>query len=212
MIICISGLAGSGKDTVAEILHEYIPNSAIISISESLKRMVSNICNVDYAMLEGKTNESREWREIPNPEMSYVLGKHIMTPRKILCNFSDIQKMIFGYDIFIRSLANKYLLNNKNNTVYIITDLRFYTEYEYLKTHYDNILTINVMRTIPSWYNIALKFNIENTNENKLPKALLNVHKSERDLIGRIIYDYIIYNDSTIDNLKTKIKKLFKYI
>ena len=65
MLIGIVGLIGSGKDTVAERLvaqHGYRRDS----FAKSLKDAVSSMFNWDRESLEGKTDESRQWREQPD--------------------------------------------------------------------------------------------------------------------------------------------------
>ncbi len=62
MIIAISGLIGSGKDTVADYLvnlHEYRRES----FAGNLKDGMSAIFGWDREMLEGRSKSSREWRE-----------------------------------------------------------------------------------------------------------------------------------------------------
>jgi hypothetical protein len=57
-------LIGSGKDTVSDRLaqkHGFRKDS----FAKSLKDAVSSMFNWDRDMLEGKTKESREWREKP---------------------------------------------------------------------------------------------------------------------------------------------------
>ena len=62
LIIGICGFQGSGKDTVADYLvntHDF----RRISFAGTLKDAVSAIFGWDRELLEGRTRESREWRE-----------------------------------------------------------------------------------------------------------------------------------------------------
>ena len=61
MIIGICGLIGSGKGTVADVLVDQ--GFKKVSFADRLKDGVSTIFGWDRAMLEGDTDESRQWRE-----------------------------------------------------------------------------------------------------------------------------------------------------
>ena len=61
MIVGICGLIGSGKGTVADILVEQ--GFTKVSFADKLKDGVSTIFGWDRSLLEGDTDESRDWRE-----------------------------------------------------------------------------------------------------------------------------------------------------
>ena len=64
-IIGIAGLIGSGKDTVANhLINEH--NFQRIKFADKLKDGVSAIFDWPRDLLEGDTDESREWRETPD--------------------------------------------------------------------------------------------------------------------------------------------------
>ena len=79
MLVGVVGLIGSGKDTVAErLVQEH--NFKKDSFAKSLKDAVSSMFNWDREMLEGKTDESRAWREQPDVFWSKKFNKDV-TPR-----------------------------------------------------------------------------------------------------------------------------------
>ena len=78
MIVGICGLIGSGKGTVADILVEQ--GFTKVSFADKLKDGVATIFGWDRAMLEGDTNESREWREQVDEFWTKETGRTI-TPR-----------------------------------------------------------------------------------------------------------------------------------
>ncbi len=81
MLIGIVGLISSGKDTVAErLVQEH--NFKKDSFAKSLKDAVSSMFNWDREMLEGKTAESREWRERPDAFWSKKFNKYWVRYRK----------------------------------------------------------------------------------------------------------------------------------
>jgi len=79
MLVGVVGLIGSGKDTVAERLAQE-HNFKKDSFAKSLKDAVSSMFNWDREMLEGKTEESRAWREKPDTFWSKKFNKDV-TPR-----------------------------------------------------------------------------------------------------------------------------------
>ena len=62
MIIGICGLIGSGKDTIADYLVTNY-NFKKLSFADKLKDSVATMFDWDRDLLDGKTDESRAWRE-----------------------------------------------------------------------------------------------------------------------------------------------------
>ena len=62
MIIGIAGFQGSGKDTIADYLQN-IYGFKRDSFASTLKDAVSSVFGWDRELLEGRTKESRAWRE-----------------------------------------------------------------------------------------------------------------------------------------------------
>ena len=83
MIIGVTGLIGSGKDTIADYLCTH-KGFKRISFAASLKDAVSSVFGWDREMLEGTTKSSRVWREQVDPwfynngEQRYVEQGFIM--------------------------------------------------------------------------------------------------------------------------------------
>ena len=124
MIIGICGFIGSGKDTAADYLvnfHEFKRES----FAATLKDAVAAVFGWDREMLEGRTKESREWRETVDEWWTTRLGI-IITPRWVLQYWgTDVLRKNFHDDIWIASLENK-LRTTKDNVV--ISDCRFPNE------------------------------------------------------------------------------------
>ena len=82
MIIGICGLIGSGKDTIADHLvkdHNFVK----ISFADKLKDTVATLFEWDRDLLDGKTEQSRLWREQEDHFWSKELKKKV-TPRYVL--------------------------------------------------------------------------------------------------------------------------------
>ena len=163
-LILISGNIGSGKSTLAKYLSTKFESSIILSFATILKDISYDICqlfkfnNIEYEDFYNNKN-----KEIIN-EVS------IRTRLQTLG--TDIIRNKFGKDIFanhIINLCKKQIYYQKN---LIIDDWRFINEYEILRPHFKNVITINIQR-----------------NE------ISNAHTSEHDL-DNFDFDYIIRNTS----------------
>jgi len=191
MIIGICGFAGAGKDTVANILIEKYDFHKL-SFAGILKDIVAKIFDWNRKLLEGDTNESREWRETKDEWWSNKLGKEI-TPRWVLQNIgTDIMRNNFHPDIWILALE-KQLFKYKN---VVITDCRFPNEIDLIKQN--NGFIINVIRENPVWFNDYLINNIPPPKE---------VHESEYGWI-RCHSDYNIHNHQGFDWLENEVRNL----
>ena len=81
-IIGITGTVGSGKDTIADYLQN-IHQFRRESFAHTLKDAVAAVFGWDRELLEGRTRESREWREQVDPWWTARLNIPV-TPRLVL--------------------------------------------------------------------------------------------------------------------------------
>lgn len=200
MIIGISGFIGSGKDTIADYLVN-VHGFRRESFAGTLKDIVSVVFGWDRAMLEGRTKESREWREQPDPWWAERLTCPHLTPRWVLQYWgTEVCRKNFHDDIWVASLENK-LRNSKDDIV--ISDVRFPNEVKALRSQ--KATTIWVKRgELPSWYEDAVATN------RGLSRVMLEqrmIHPSEWAWIGTD-FDQVIENDSSYDDLYFKVKNL----
>lgn len=203
MIIGIMGLKGSGKNTVADIICKLDPSFKSIAFADTLKDVVSTLFGWDRELLEGKTPESRSWREKKNEFWSSVLGRDF-TPRIALQEIgTNVMRDHFCKDIWVNVLKYKLICNSSQN--FIITDVRFKNEIDMLKGL--GAMFIEVRRPPkPSYWEDASNYNKGITIN--VPKSIETIHPSEWDWIGYTETD-IINNDGTLEELEYKVKELF---
>lgn len=195
-IVAINGCIGSGKDTFSE---EFINGGYHrMSFATALKDAVSVIFGWDREMLEGNTPESRKQRETRDEYWSTKLGGEI-TPRWVLQNFgTEVVRKYFNDNIWVYALENK--MRNINGNI-IITDCRFPNELKMLREN--NATIIEVQRKLPSWYSDAYVYNtrISEGKDVIKPRTLEDVHHSEWAWIGVNKPDFVVKNNSTIEEL-----------
>ncbi len=181
MLIGVVGLIGSGKDTVSERLAQK-HNFKKDSFAKSLKDAVSSMFNWDREMLEGKTDESRAWREQPDAFWSKQMGKDV-TPRWVLQYFGTEVMRGQMYDgIWVDSCLGRY---KGENTV--ISDTRFINEIKTIKEHGGKIICVT-RGGLP-------------TQEDMKKRG---AHQSEWDWLDST-FDYVIDNNGTKEELFAKV-------
>lgn len=191
MIIGICGLIGSGKGTVADILVEQ-HNYEKLSFADKLKDGVSSVFGWNREMLEGDTDESRKWREEADKFWTEETGETI-TPRLILQLFgTDCMRNGFFDGIWV-SLVKQELLKNKQKN-YVIPDVRFENEANMIRSLGGKICQVR-RGPDPLWFRLY----------KDLGEIPTDVHKSEWAW-ANVQMDYILSNDTTLDNLKNLVQ------
>lgn len=211
MIIGVCGLIGSGKDTIADYLQN-IHQFRRESFAHTLKDAVASVFGWDRELLEGRTKESRAWREQVDTWWAERLDMPNLTPRLVLQLWgTEVCRKGFHDNIWIASLENKL---RKTTDDVVISDCRFPNEINAIKQA--GGIVIRVMRgPEPDWYNLAKIVNQGHTNniEWRLSKDRLekfNVHASETAWVGTK-FDAIIDNNADgLDNLYRQINDLLQ--
>jgi hypothetical protein len=203
MIVGLLGFIGSGKGTAGNILKElgFIP----VSFAKGVKDVAAEMFDWPRHLLEGDTDESRNWREQPDAYWSKEFGKNF-TPRLALQLLgTEVGRNVFHEDFWVIKMK-KYMVENTDKN-FVVTDVRFQNEIKFV--HDVGGILIEIERGIkPHWYNIA---NMANRGDSKAEEFMLKksgVHESEWRWIGGRI-DYNLQNEGTLEDLKNNlIKKL----
>lgn len=202
MIIGVCGFIGCGKDTVADYLvnfHEYRRES----FADSLKDSVAAVFGWDRIMLEGRTKESREWREQVDKWWAERLDMPTLTPRWVLQYWgTEVCRKTFHDDIWIASLENKLRKSGDN---IVVSDVRFPNEIKAIRNLGGKILWVK-RGDLPSWYDLAIA---ANQGSNAAIKGMRDskIHASEWAWVGTK-FDKEISNDNSIDDLYTNVKSI----
>ena len=202
MLIGLVGFAGSGKGTVADFLITE-KNYTKLSFADPVKDCISIIFGWDRDLLEGDTDESREFREKVDTWWSNKLEKEI-TPRKMLQIMgTEAGRNSIHKNIWIHVLEKN--LEKYDNVV--ISDVRFTNEMFFIREMHG--FNVRVKRgKEPEWFDIAREANQKNTPENM---KNFNVHYSEWAWIGHP-YDYELSNDASLETLQVNIENMLKVL
>lgn len=201
MIIGICGFIGSGKDTAADYLEQQCGFKRE-SFASTLKDAVAVVFGWDREMLEGRTDESRAWREQEDTWWTERLGQRV-TPRHILQQWgTNVLRQHYHDDIWIASLENK--IRQSSNSV-VISDCRFPNEIKGIKRAGGKVIWIQRGPT-PHWYDVAAKGNAGDVKAIEWLERE-GIHASEYSWAGTH-FDAVINNNGTLEELYSQVKRL----
>jgi hypothetical protein len=202
MIIGLLGFAGSGKGTVADILVKD-HNFTKISFADAVKDSVATIFGWERRLLEGDTEESREFREKIDAWWSGRFGYDV-TPRYMLQLMgTEAGRNAFHIDIWVHTVARR--MRDHENVV--IADVRFPNELQFVRDN--GGFNVRVVRgKEPEWWNHALEMNL-GPHKGNCMTAYPDVHYSEWAWIGERM-NYQISNNGSFAMLEADVKHLLK--
>jgi hypothetical protein len=188
-IIGIVGFIGSGKGTVGNYLvNNYKFKS--VSFASSLKDVTAAIFGWPRTLLEGDTEESREWREQVDTYWSKKLGCQI-TPRQALQQLgTDVIRNNFFDNIWVASLERKIMQEPGN---IVVTDARYPNEIEMIRKMNGELWWVQ-RGDLPQWYQCALHLPLN------MPSAWPSVHSSEYIWVSCGPFS-LIKNDGSLEDL-----------
>lgn len=212
MIIGIMGFIGSGKDTVADYLaniHQFRRES----FASTLKDSVAAVFGWDRTLLEGRTRQSREWREQVDPWWANRLNLPHLTPRWVLQQWgTEVVRKSFHDDTWIASLENKI---RKITDDVVISDCRFVNEIQAIRNQ--GGIVVRVTRgEVPPWYDWAVEYNnsaimrrgeMMRTADQEESPIKYKIHLSEWAWAGTK-FDHVFDNNGLLDDLYKSINDL----
>lgn len=200
MLIGVVGFIGSGKGTVADILVNK-KDFTKISFADSVKDATAAIFGWPRGLLEGDTDESREFREKKDEWWSEKTGKHI-TPRNMLQLIgTEAGRDVIHPDLWVLSVERK--IGMYKNVV--IPDVRFPNEMKFIQNMGGFVIRVR-RGADPEWYNTAMKANLEGNTD--LMKDY-PIHYSEWAWIGHPT-EYQLDNVGAISMLESDIEHMIK--
>ena len=203
MIIGCCGFQGSGKDTIADYLQN-IYGFKRDSFAATLKDAVAAVFGWDRELLEGRTTESRAWREQVDPWWANRLNMPNLTPRLVLQLWgTEVARRAFHDDTWIASLENK--LSKAHNDI-VITDVRFPNEIQAVRNAGGIVIRV-VRGPEPEWFESAIAANQQVQSAVAYMQAQ-NIHPSEWAWIGTEFDAVIDNNADGLDPLFSQVKDL----
>lgn len=200
MIVGVVGFLGSGKGTIGDLLIQdrgYYK----LSFADAVKDSVSTIFRWPRHLLEGDTEESRNFRETTDGFWSERFG-YAVTPRYMLQLMgTEAGRDVFHENIWVYTLEKR--MEGLKDVV--IPDVRFPNEMKFIKDK--GGIIIRVLRgELPKWYDVAIAANdklfLHSPEAHDMMINKYKVHYSEWAWVGAKHIDYTILNDGTIEDLK----------
>ena len=208
MIIGLVGLIGSGKGTVAQMFAQQ--GCIEDSFAAPLKDMVTSIFGWPRELMEGDTVESRDFRETPDLYWGRKLGIPNFTPRLALQLIgTDVLRRHFDSDIWLHSLEYR-LKTRKQSNCTVISDARFRNELDLIRDLGGKVIWVQ-RGELPEWWTTACDAHDNAVAEKIMHTKYRDVHESEWNWAGCKV-DYIIKNNSTMDNLAVQVAEVQKII
>ncbi len=185
IIILLSGYAGSGKDTFADLLIELCESKGIsykkYAFADEVKKDIS-IMYKEFVTFESLFTQEGKAKEIIKSETS----EETKTARQLLIEHSANMKKVYGNDYWAQIVCKQI---DGSNKIHIISDWRYNIEYETVCSYFHDCKIITV----------------------RINRSFLKVlsDPSEHELDDKT-FDYVVNNHSTFDNLKMKVYELFE--
>ena len=203
MLIGVVGFISCGKGTVGDLLEQR--GFKIDSFAKPLKDACAVMFGWPRELLEGDTEESRQWRELDDPFWSEKMGKKFSPRLALQLLGTEAGRDVFHKDIWVNSLLKRAGSDNV-----VITDVRFKNEIKFIQKNKG--IVVRVKRgPEPEWYEDAI---LANKGDRYIGWALAKerlkrkrIHQSETDWVGSK-FDFVIENDGSLEDLGKQLDEL----
>lgn len=199
-VVGLVGFIGSGKGAAGDILCEYGYRKE--SFASGVKDVACIMFNWPRKMLEGDTEESRQWRETPDEFWSKRFGRDF-TPREALQKMgTEVGRDVFHEDFWVLQMESRMRFYDDP---IVITDVRFPNEINWIRKIGGKVYEVQRGKP-PNWYNF-LKYTDPKRDNHMRFDAMSDygVHYSEWAWVGCVM-DGVISNNGTLEDLTNKIK------
>lgn len=200
-IVGFVGNIGCGKDTAADVLCD---NGFIRdSFASSLKDITASVFGWDRTMVDGRTSESRVWREQVDKWWAERLNIPNFTPRYALQYLgTDCIRNKLHNDVWVATVEHRFTTGAGN---VVISDVRFPNEMAAINRMGGMI--VRIQRGLePPWAPIAVAANTGDAVSAKQMQAL-GIHESEWAWMGQPVHA-TIFNDGGIDDFRKAVKNI----
>lgn len=182
-IILLSGYKGSGKDYIGDLIVGSLYKAKKTAFAEPLKDIASVILNISKDELDIHKNK----------KSPITIGGYEKTDVRVFLQKlgTEAMKPLFGEDVWSNLFLNKLEKLKSTTEFVVVTDFRFVVEYDALKDHGYDVITIRVRGN-------------ENSDD---------LHHSEVELINsNFKFDYYIDNQNKDDSIKYVVNNLLCYL
>lgn len=182
LIIGLHGKAGAGKDTAAEMLQSFLPEGSTRTVAFATPLKEAAKAKFGLSDWQVNTQEGKK-------ELVPALGK---TVRQLLeLEGTESTRHVYGDNFWIWRMSQEVDKAFKENTkVFIITDVRFENEAQFVRD------------------NGGLVFQIDR----ELEKELATVSHASAQPLPRELVDISIDNNGTIEDLTNTLKELVEVL
>lgn len=205
MIIGVIGFIGSGKGTVADILvkkHGFTK----LSFADTVKDATAAIFGWQRTLLEGDTDESRDFRETKDEWWSEKFGYDFSPRQALQLMGTEAGRNVFHPDLWIHSLERR--MSMYPNVV--IADVRFPNEIKFIQDKGGFVVRVRRGED-PEWYDTAYydnKYGYE-PSVSQMSVHYPSVHYSEWAWIGSLT-EYQLDNVGALSMLEADIVHMLK--
>ena len=206
LIIGILGKKGAGKDTVAKILKS--SGFYDVKFAGNLKTACKNIFSFTEEQVNGSEKETIDdfWKVTPREIMQFF-GTDLMR--------DQIGVVVPGIDknIWVKCIERQIINLQKTSGTdnFTVSDVRFENEVDFIHRMGGLIIKIDRTSRDGTSRDGTRPDDNRNGNHNESNTGFTG-HSSENEMQNITNYDYLVINDGTIEDLQSKIDKLYEEI